>query len=94
MVIGSGTLLLLIHLILSYFYQRSAFLKYREILAEVYQANFGFVDWEYIDQITTFSSIHVNSQYFNLNTYLMFLTASVLIALLIMYLSQKWRKQN
>ncbi|TKC18873.1 hypothetical protein [Robertmurraya kyonggiensis] len=94
MIISLGSLLILVHLIVAYLYQRSAFLKYREILAEAYKANFGFIDWEYIDQITTFSSIHVNNQYFNPNTYLMFLTASILIALVIIYFSQEWRKQK
>lgn len=95
MIMGVGSVLIFVHLIVGFFYQRSAFLKYRDIIAEAYKANFGFVDWEYINQITTFSSIHVNNQYFNPNTYLMFLTASILVALFIAYISQKkWRKQN
>lgn len=95
MTIGIGSAIIIIQLIVAYIYQRNAFLKYREILAEAYEKDFGFVDWVYIGQITSFSSIHVNNQYFNANTYLMFLTASILIALFITYFSEKkWRKQN
>jgi hypothetical protein len=71
------------HLIVASLYQRSSFHNYRNVLADAYQEDFGFVDWQYIDSITSFMSIHINNQYFNMNTYLMFLTSSILVALVV-----------
>ncbi|GGA79890.1 hypothetical protein [Ornithinibacillus halotolerans] len=73
-----------IHWVIGFYYQISSFMKYKKLLQDVYQEEMGFVDYEYIDQITDFFSIHMNSQYFNLNTYLMFLTMSIFISILIM----------
>ncbi|MBM6617862.1 hypothetical protein [Bacillus suaedaesalsae] len=74
---------LVIQLTSSFLYQRQAFFTYKKLLASVYQEQFGFIDWQYIEDITSFMSIHVNSQYFNVNTYFMFVSSSVLIALII-----------
>jgi len=79
------------HFMLGIMYQRSAFLAYRQVIANAYEKEFGFVDWVYIDQITSFwsLSIHLNNQYFNLNTFLMFCSLSILLALF-MNLISNW----
>ncbi|MDZ5474001.1 hypothetical protein SM124_19965 [Bacillus sp. 31A1R] len=78
-----GLLVILLHIIGGTLYQTISFRNYRDFLAEVYKQNFGFTDWEYINQITSFMSIHVNNQYFNINTFLMFTTLSIFIAIVI-----------
>ncbi|MBS4199193.1 hypothetical protein KHA93_05930 [Bacillus sp. FJAT-49732] len=80
-----GITVTFIHLVMSIFYQRIAFLRYKNILAEKYKVDFGFIDGQYIDSITSFMSIHVNKQYFNVNTYFIFLTASIFLSLLLDY---------
>lgn len=71
------------HFMVAILYQRSAFLAYRQVIAIAYEKDFGYVDWVYIDQITSFwsLSIHLNNQYFNVNTFLMFCSLSILLAL-------------
>lgn len=90
LVLSIGVSITLIHIVISILYQRNAFLEYREVLAETYKKDFGFVDWQYIESITSFLSIHVNRQYFNLNTYFMFLSASILLSLIV-YFGEKLR---
>jgi branched-subunit amino acid ABC-type transport system permease component len=90
LVLSIGVSITLIHIVISILYQRNAFLEYREVLAETYKKDFGFVDWQYIESITSFLSIHVNKQYFNLNTYFMFLSASILLSLIV-YFGKKLR---
>ena len=80
--------LLTFHLFISSLYQRHSFIHYKNVLADAYKERFGTVDWVYIDQITSFMSIHVNNQYFNVNTYFMFLAFSILTAILIVYLQK------
>jgi hypothetical protein len=86
-------MLIIFHWIIAFFYQRKAFYEYREVLADAYKQRFGFVEWEYIDQISSLLSIHVNNQYFNINTYFMFLSLSVFIVLLIAFV-MKLLKRN
>ncbi|MCZ8538313.1 hypothetical protein M9R32_14040 [Paenisporosarcina quisquiliarum] len=71
------------HFILGILYQRSAFLAYRQVIANANEKEYGYVDWVYIDQITSFQSlsIHLNNQYFNVNTFLLFCSLSILLAL-------------
>ncbi|MEC5424788.1 hypothetical protein QGM71_14980 [Virgibacillus sp. C22-A2] len=90
LVLSIGVSITLIHIVISILYQRNAFLNYRDVLTETYKKDFGFVDWQYIESITSFLSIHVNKQYFNLNTYFMFLSASILLSL-IAYFGKKLR---
>jgi hypothetical protein len=78
----TGITLTFIHLVIAFLYQRNVFFKYKKLLAETHKENFGSIDWEYIDSITSFLSIHVNKQLFNLNTYSMFLSASIFLSLL------------
>lgn len=79
------------HYILGIMYQRSSFLAYRQVIADAYEKEYGSVDWWYIDQITSIwsLSIHLNNQYFNVNTFLMFCSLSILLALFINLFSKK-----
>lgn len=91
LVLSIGITITFIHIVISSLYQKNSFFKYRNLLAETYKKDFGFVDWQYIESITSFMSIHVNKQYFNGNTYFIFLSASILLSLLV-YVSKKVRK--
>lgn len=88
-----GIVAILTHLLVGFLYQKGSFIKYRNILQDAYHERHGFVDHVYIDQITSLFSIHVNNQYFNLNTYLMFLTLSILLAFLVI-ITQKSIKSS
>ena len=78
-----GIIAIATHWIVGFYYQKGSLIKYKTILQEEYHKQHGFVDNVYIDQITSLFSIHVNSQYFNPNTYLMFLTLAILISFLV-----------
>lgn len=79
-----GTILIIVHLIISFIYQRNTFIQYKEnVLAKAFEEKFGYIDWQHIDEITSFLSIHVNIHYFNFNTYFMFMTSAILIALVV-----------
>lgn len=80
--ITSIFLFILVHFICGVYYQMLSFSKYRAYLAEVYANQFGNVDWQYINSITTGFSIHMNNQFFNWNTYLLFVSLSILMWLL------------
>ncbi|MCG3088903.1 hypothetical protein [Sporosarcina cyprini] len=64
-------------------------MKYKTLLAETYKKEVGHIDWGYIDTITSFMSLHVNSQYFNVNSYFMFLSFAIFLAQLIVYYYKK-----
>ncbi|MFD2042972.1 hypothetical protein ACFSTA_01470 [Ornithinibacillus salinisoli] len=73
---------IVIHWIIAIYFQLGEFNRYKQLLADTYQKDIGFVDWQYIDSITSsFLSIYVNNQIFNLNTFFMFLTLSLFVAL-------------
>ncbi|ADU29245.1 hypothetical protein [Evansella cellulosilytica] len=80
------------HLLVGLVYQIYAFRNYKKLLQDVYYEEFLTVDYDYIDQITSFLSIHVNSQYFNINTFFMFLSLSMFIPVLIIF-AQRLIKQ-
>lgn len=42
----------------------------------------GYVDIQYLQSITSGLTIHVNNQFFNINTFFMFLTSTIFIALI------------
>jgi hypothetical protein len=84
-----GIAAVVVHLILAGVYQWNSFQNYKQLLAETYKADFGFTDWEYIESITSFMSIHINNQLFNVNTYIMFISASLFLALVTGYLHRK-----
>ncbi|OLO39229.1 hypothetical protein BTR23_09260 [Alkalihalophilus pseudofirmus] len=70
------------------FYQRGSYINYRNILVEENLKDRGFVDWEYIDTITTFMSIHINNQFFNFNTYFVFLSFCIFVTLTIVLIKR------
>ncbi|WP_160036928.1 hypothetical protein [Paenibacillus sp. An7] len=76
------SLLIICHHAIGLYYQIMSFQSYRILLAEVYERQFGTIDWDYINSITSGLSIHINNQYFNINTYFLFLSLSLLIWLL------------
>ncbi|MGE7624602.1 hypothetical protein ACQKMD_16555 [Viridibacillus sp. NPDC096237] len=82
------------HLVIAYLYQKRSFIKYRKFLADVYEKKFKFVDWEYIDHITSFMSIHVNNQFFNANTYFMYISISLLAALILYEMNRLLRSKS
>jgi len=90
------SLVAICHQVLGIYYQMISFRNYRDFLAEVYEGQFGEVDWQYVHSITTGLSIHINNQYFNINTYLLFLNFSLFVwllsGLIIAWLSKRNRK--
>ena len=76
------SLLVVCHQVIGIYYQIKSFRSYRISLAEVYEGQFGEIDWDYIDSITSGFSIHINNQYFNINTYFLFLSLSLFVWLL------------
>ncbi len=60
-------------------YQMISYRKYRFFLSRVHEEKFGVTDWPYIKSITSGLSIHINNQYFNVNTYLLFVSLSLSI---------------
>ncbi|MCG3089720.1 hypothetical protein [Sporosarcina cyprini] len=57
--------------------------EYRQYLFQVNKELHGYGDWDYIRSITSsLASPHVNSQYFNGFTYLLFLAATIVAGLL------------
>lgn len=64
------------------YYQLFSYRNYRDLLAQVYAENFGYTDWEYINSITSGLSIHINNQFFNWNTYLLFINFSLMLWLI------------
>lgn len=87
-------LVLVCHFIAGFYYQVASYRKYRDYLAEVYAEQFGSVDWEYINSITSGLDIHINNQYFNWNTYFLFISFSIFIALTINGIKQITEKQT
>ncbi|MFB1082207.1 hypothetical protein [Jeotgalibacillus sp. JSM ZJ347] len=77
----AGISFIALHLIVGIIYQRIALDGYRNVIRKALIERDGTVDESYLTSITSGLTIHVNSQYFNVNTYLMFITASLLIAL-------------
>lgn len=84
---------MIIHLTAGFFYQKQSLEKYRDVLKNAYFERDGMVDMQYIQDITTGMTIHVNNQYFNLNTFFMFVTTSVFIAALF-YLLQRFESRT
>jgi hypothetical protein len=88
-VVAFGIVTIATHWMVGFFYQKGSYIKHKNILQDLYYEQHGFEDIVYIDQITSLFSIHVNSQYFNLNTYLMFLTLSILISFLVIIMQKR-----
>lgn len=78
----TGLIVIVVHFLVGINYQLVRHRKYRNFLAEVYEDNYGFKDWEYINSITTGFSIHINNQFFNWNTFFLLVSLSIFIWLL------------
>ena len=75
-----GMVLIVIHWIIAFIYQMREFEDYKEVIKNALLERNGVVSAEYLDDITSIFSLNVNNQYFNLNTFFMFLTLSIFIA--------------
>lgn len=91
-------IVILIHLTAAFIYQRLKFVEYRQLIEDALLKTDGVADAEYLQIITSVLSIHVNNQYFNINTYFMFVTSSILIAILYTVWERKekenWEKET
>ncbi|KOS61680.1 hypothetical protein FJQ98_17825 [Lysinibacillus agricola] len=76
-----GIILTFVHLIMAFIYQRISLANYREVIKDALIEKNGKVDDQYVQNITTVLDIHVNNQYFNVNTFFMFNSFSIFIAL-------------
>ena len=76
-----GLLAIIIHQFTAFSYQKREINEYRQVIKNELFKRYGNVDEEYVQMITKGLSIHVNNQYFNLNTYFMFVTFSILVAI-------------
>lgn len=77
-----GLILTFIHLTLALIYQRISLENYRGVIKDAIIEKGMQADDQYIQDITSGITIHVNNQYFNLNTFFMFISFSIFIALL------------
>lgn len=77
-----GILVIAGHHILAFLYQYHRLEEYRDVIRQVLMDRGGGLDENYVQAITTGMSIHINNQFFNVNTFFMFLTASLLFAVL------------
>ncbi|WP_197140877.1 hypothetical protein [Lysinibacillus sphaericus] len=91
-----GIILTFVHLILAFIYQRISLTNYRDVIKDALIEKNGEVDDQYVQSITTVLDIHVNNQYFNINTFFMFISLSIFIALVVFYLldSQEEKIEN
>lgn len=81
---------IIIHQITAFTYQKREINEYRQIIKNVLFKRDGIVDEEYVRTITKGLSIHINNQYFNLNTYFMFVTFSIFVAIVcILWIKKK-----
>lgn len=87
-----GIILTFVHLILAFIYQRISLTNYRDVIKDALIEKNGEVDDQYVQSITTVLDIHVNNQYFNINTFFMFISLSIFIALVVFYLLDSQRK--
>ena len=68
------------YIIAGYIYQLRRLEIYRQIQAEAFESEYGKVDWTHIESITSgILSIHMNNQFFNVNTYFMMMAFSLLL---------------
>ncbi|WP_339294470.1 hypothetical protein MKY82_23385 [Paenibacillus sp. FSL W7-1279] len=71
------------YIIAGYVYQLRRLEVYRQIQAEAFESEYGKVDWTHIESITSgILSIHMNNQFFNVNTYFMMMAFSLLLCFL------------
>ncbi|MFS0816172.1 hypothetical protein ABC382_04235 [Lysinibacillus sp. 1P01SD] len=77
-----GLLFTSLHIIAGIMYQRMELDNYRGVIEKALIKQYGYADQQYLLDITSGLTIHVNNQYFNLNTFFMLVSFSVFIALL------------
>lgn len=82
---------IIVHQIIAFFYQKSEWNEYRQVIKNAEFKRYGIVDEEYFHAITNGLSIHGNNQYFNYNTYFMFVTFSLFVAIVCNLLEKKKR---
>lgn len=76
-------LFLILHICLGIMYQFSKLDDYRDMLANEYFDFMGFHDIDYIHMITVGFSMQLNNQYFNINTWFVFLSFTILSSMLV-----------
>ncbi len=84
---------ILVHLTVAFFYQKNELNEYRQVIKDALIKRNGVADAEYIQSITSGLSFHVNNQYFNINTYFMFVTFSIFVAI-VYTLWDHWEKKG
>jgi len=72
---------LLTHLTVALLYRQKELNEYREVIKNALLNRDGVADVEYVYAITSGLSFHINNQNFNINTYFMFVTFSILVAI-------------
>jgi len=77
----SSIFALLIHLLVASVYRQKELNDYRELIKNVLLNREGVADEDYIQAITSGLSFHINHLNFNLNTYVMFVSFSLLVAI-------------
>lgn len=87
-----GLLLSATHILLASLYQRTIFQLHLQVLEQAHLDRYGYIDAQYLQSITGLFSIHVNSAYFNINTYLIFLSMALFVSLLILILKLRRNK--
>jgi len=90
----AGMLLIVIHWIIAFMYQMKEFRIYKEVIKNALLEKDGVVSTEYLNSITSIFSVYVNNQYFNLNTFIMFLTLSLFVAILFCILGRLEKSQT
>ncbi|WP_017184830.1 hypothetical protein [Alkalibacillus haloalkaliphilus] len=67
-------------------YQQKSIEKYRQQIIDLFESQFGYIDWDYIDSVSTlFLSSHMNHQLYNVNTFLMYMSLSFFTAIVLVY---------
>ena len=84
---------ILVHLTVSFFYQKNELNEYREVIKIALIKREGVANAQDIQSITSGLDIHMNNQNFNINTYFMFVTFSILLAI-IYTLWNTWEKKE
>lgn len=88
-----GIVGILSHLIIAFMYRQKELNEYREVIKDALISREGVADAEYVLAITSGLSFHINNQNFNINTYFMFVTFSILVAI-VYILSDNAGKKN
>lgn len=68
------------YVIIGFVLQRIGLNRYKDVIYKAILEAEGQVDLHYVESITSGLSIHVNNQYFNVNTFFMFISITLLLA--------------